>query len=627
MSYNIKELPKYINTAGKITVVTSLLGVVIFAAAFLLNIGAKELVKVDAQGFATTTVTVLNTPPEWTVDAQEENESSTTTPTNSDYQVAWVATATDSNDEDYFLLICNTAIAPSSTSNGPPTCNSPIQWAVSATTTSGSEARAATTTTEAPAVFAESNDWYAWICDAIVTNPRCNVLSKQGTATTASPFNVNHRPTFTVYSDNSETLGSAPGDVVTFYATTTDTDVVDAADTKQLIVCSTAAYSTTTNTCDATTLATSSFSTATQLTATYTISIPTRDTTYGAYGFVIDEHGHEATTTQQGANTVLTVANVAPTILGGNIILNGGNPITLTQEAAETTGFTLDFTASDNNSCSTSAQTAEITSYDLAVYRSGVSTSTCDTTGTNYNANECYDSGVATTTWNLVCTASSTSCTYDGLGDDDLDMLFECTFPLWYVADPTSGTSTQTFYFDENWRASVSPVDDDGASSTLVEADTPVELNSFMMFALDTTDIPYGDLEPGQRTDPLAATTTLRATGNVGLDQLLSGEHMCDYYTTAVKCQTSATSTISDQFQVFGTSTISYGAATSSGYILSSSTPVNIELNVLKPTSTATQTTGITYWGIEVPDTITKAGAYTGENTIWGVSGEPTEWY
>jgi hypothetical protein len=71
---------------------------------------------------------------------------------------------------------------------------------------------------------------------------------------------------------------------------------------------------------------------------------------------------------------------------------------------------------------------------------------------------------------------------------------------------------------------------------------------------------------------------------------------------------------------------VSYASASTTGKTVSSSTVKQLELNVLKPTSTSTQTTGVTYWGIEVPITITKAGNYTGENTIWGVTGEPSQW-
>lgn len=629
MSYNLEKLPKYINTAGKVSMVAALFSVVIFAIAFLLNIGAQELQKVDAQGVATTSVTVLNTPPQWTVNASELVASATTTPTNSDSQVTWVATAVDSNAEDYFLLICSTDATPTSTPGGPPACNGGIQWAVSATTTSGAQATAATTTTEvAPFFPGETKEWYAWVCDAVNPGARCNVnYTGHDGAATSSPFQVNRRPSFTAYSD---TGGADPGSIVTFYATSTDQDTVATNDTMQLHVCSTNSFSTTTDSCTATTLGTSTLSASMPLSADYTVFTPTPDGPYGAYGFVIDEHGHEASGGQQGQNSVLTVNNVAPTVLSGDIILNSGGPLILTQEAGQTTGFTLDFTINDNNSCETQVAGDEITGFEVAVFRSGIGTTSptgCDATGDNYDPNNCYDTGVASTTWNLVCTVVPGSCTYDGTVDFDDDVDYECTFPLWYVADPTNGTSTQTFYFEEIWSSAVAGADNNFATGTLATTTSPQELNSFLSFSLDTLAIPYGPLEPGDRTDPLVASTTLRATGNIGLDQSLSGEHMCDYYTSAVTCLTSATSTISDLYQVFATSTITYGTATTAGYTLSSTTVKQLELNILKPTTTATGTTGTTYWGIEVPGTITRAGTYTGENTIWGVSGEPERWY
>ena len=616
MSYNMHELPRYINTAGKITVITALLGVVCFAVVFLLNIGAKELQHVEAQGIATTSVTVLNTPPQWTVDAQEEYGSSGTDPTNSGDEVSWIATATDSNSEDYYLLICSDGSAPSSTPSGAPSCNSPIQWAVSAAASSGAQARAATTTTETTP-FSESNDWFAWVCDGIATNPRCNAVAKQGTGTTSSPFKVNSRPTFTAFSDDSPAL---PGVVVTFSSTATDTDMDTVPDTVQLWVCNTTSFNATSSIgCNNETLASSTL-TAFDPSGTYTIEIPTQDATYGAYGFVVDNHGHPAIGGSQGSNSVLTVLNATPTV--SVITLNGGGDLVLTQEAAETTGFTLRYTATDDNSCVNSSAGDEIVGFELSVYRSGIGSSTCDGTGVNYNPNNCYDTGIGTSTWNISCTASSTSC----VDSDDVDQIWDCTFPLWYVADPTDGSATTSLYFAENWIAAVAPVDDNGATSTLTEGSIGQELNSLLAFSLDTAAIPYGPLEPGDQTDPLVATTTLSATGNVGLDELLTGHHMCTYYTSAVTCDNSATSTIADTNQVFATSSISYAAATSSGFILSSSSQAELEINIPKSTSTVTQASGITYWGIRVPATITLAGSYTGENTFYGKVGEPAQW-
>jgi hypothetical protein len=207
----MSSLPKTLHTAGKITVLTSLFGVVTFVTLFLLNLGADELQQVQAQGTATTSITVLNTPPAWTIDAEEVIGSSTTTPTNSGSVTSWKATATDSNGAPYFLLICGSAVPPTpNPAAGPsflgtaaPDCSATTtQWAV-ASGTSGSVVTAATTTTEA---MAESNVWFAWICDDDPVNPRCNATYKQGTGTTSSPFNVNHRPTFTVFSDDSSKL-------------------------------------------------------------------------------------------------------------------------------------------------------------------------------------------------------------------------------------------------------------------------------------------------------------------------------------------------------------------------------------------------------------------------------------
>lgn len=616
MSYNMKELPQYINTAGKITVVTALAGVALFAVFFLLNIGAKELRHVEAQGLATTTVTVLNTPPQWTVDAQETPGSSTTTPTNSGSAVTWTARATDSNAESYYLLICSNGNVPTANVAAAPTCGSgAIRWAVSAFTASAATSTAATTTRES---MVESNAWFAWVCDTVAVNPRCNALVKQGTGSRASPFYVNHRPVFTAFWDNSPAL---PGATVTFRATSTDSDVVTVVDTVKLFVCSTNVFNTTTDTCTATTLATSTFA-ASNPAGTYIIPIPTQDQNYGAYGFIIDVHGHEASGGSQGSNSILTVNNATPSVGAAQITLNNGQNIILTQEAGQTTGFGLQYVATDNNSCQNAAAGNEIVDYVVSVYRSGIGSTTCNGLAGSYNANNCYPSAVATTTWNLGCTASTTSCG----GAADTTQIWNCTFPLWYIADPTDGGATNTPFFAQNWRAAVSAVDNNFATSSHTQSSIGQELLSFLSLTLNTAAIPYGALEPGQRTDPLVATTTISATGNVGLDELLTGKSMCTNFSNAVACRNSATSTIADFNQVFATSSVSYAFATSAGRTISSTTQKELEVNVRKSTSTSLYATGRTYWGIRVPITITLAGSYTGNNTIYGKVGEPAQW-
>lgn len=608
----MKELPHYIQTAGKITVITALFGVLVFAFIFLFNIGAKELQKADAQSNATTSVTVLNTPPQWTVDAQESPESSVAFPTNAGQQVRWVATATDSNSDSYYLLICSSSTtAPTAHTAAAPTCGSGVQWAVSSLTSSAAQATAATTTT---ASFVESNPWFAYVCDAVATNPRCNATYKQGTGTTSSPFVVNHRPVFTAFWDDSPKL---PGQVVTFHSTSSDPDTNN---TVKLYVCSTNSFSTTTG-CGATTLASSSFKTS-NATATYSIVIPTQDQNYGAYGYVVDNHHFAASGGSQGSNSVLTVSNATPTIPAAQITLNNGANLTLTNEAAQTTGFTLQFAVSDNNSCVNAASGNEDPNYVLSVYRSGIGSSTCNGTAGSYNANDCYPSKVATTTWNLSCTASTTSCT----GSSDTTQIYNCTFPLWYIADPTDGVASTTQYNAQDWRAAVSAVDDNHATSTFTQSSIGQELLSFLSLTLDTLAIPYGQLEPGQQTDPLAATTSIRATGNVGLNELLTGESMCPGYTNASHCRTSATSTIADRYQVYATSSVTYASATSSNHTLSSTTQKLLKIQVRKSTSTTFQSNKKTFWGIKVPVSITLAGSYTGQNTFYGAVSNSASW-
>ncbi len=302
------------------------------------------------------------------------------------------------------------------------------------------------------------------------------------------------------------------------------------------------------------------------------------------------------------------------------ISINGGSDIILTTEAGSTTGFTFSFVAADNNSCDAAggANNDEITDYELSIYRSGIGSTTCGVGAGSYNPNNCYPSGLATTTWNLSCTASTTACT----GNTDIDTAWSCTFPLWYIADPTDGTATSTQYSTENWLAQVQATDDDAATGALSEGTIGVEVTSFLAFALNTLSIPYGALEPGDQTDFLVATTTVAATGNVGLDKDVTGEAMCTSFTQSADCPNSATSTIPEDQQVFATGTVAYAQGTP----LSSTTVQEIEINVPKSTSTSTPSTSNAYWGIAVPASVTFAGDYYGLNTFTARVGESVNW-
>lgn len=624
MTYNPSEHTKYLMTAGKISITAAVAGLAVFIVAFIFDAGTQELSRVSAQT-ATTSLTVLNTPPAFVINAYEVIESSTTSPTNSGNVVQWAAVAEDSNNAPYFLLVCSTNASP--TANGAisindlgtaaPSCGGGTQWGVSAATPSGNLATVSTTTTEV-APFAESNDWYAWVCDDDPTNPRCNTVPVQGySATNSSPFNVNFRPVFSGLVNNGPV---DPGGTLVFDSTSSDPDTVGGEDFIYLVVCQAQTYSTTTNTCPTEDfIASTTINVLANASATYTLASIVRDDTYPAYGYIVDQHGHEAL--GNPIQSDFTVNNVAPEVLSADISLNGGANIILTNPGGETTGFTLDFKVRDANSCLNAASSSEITGYVASIFRSSYGTTTCDGTAGSYDPNYCYPSGVPTATWNLNCTASTTQCVSPLV--DQLD--FTCTFPLWFVADPTAGSvNLPALFAADDWVAAIRGVDDDAAQGAFAITSSPVELISLTALDLITAQIPYGALEPGDNSGTLSASTTVRSIGNTAIDQEVRGESMCGTFAVGNECQPSATSTIPESEQQFSSTTLAYGSPLA--VTLSSTTYNEVELNVQKSTSTSTPNPGVTYWGIAVPISITLAGSYTGLNTFMAVTAESDDW-
>jgi hypothetical protein len=616
MTYNNVKFPKYVRTAGKITMLTAITGLLVFIFAFAIDVGTKELSKVSAQT-ATTTLTVLNTPPAFTINAYERTESSTTTPTNSGSLIEWGAVGTDANGADYYLLICSTNASPTPNNSAAPTCGGGIQWGVSTSTDSGTLAYVATTTTEV-APFAQSNIWYGWVCDGDAVDPRCSVSPVQGySATNSSPFIVNFRPVLTAFDNDGP---ADPGEVVNFYSTSTDPDTEGGDDDIYLIVCnSNTDYSTTTNTCPNDFIASSTVGFLSDASAAYTLAAIMRDDAYPAYGYIIDEHGHEANSNP--IQNDFTVNNVAPTVLGGDIDLNGGIDISLTIPADETTGFTLDFTIRDANSCLTAASSSEIVDYTASVFRSSYGTTTCNGTVGSYDPNYCYASDLATTTWNLVCTPTNTCASPL---QDSRD--YSCTFPLWFLADPTdAGPNTPATFAFDNWSAGVLGIDDDALAGVMSTTSAAVELISFSSISILANEIAYGGIEPGNDTGTLIATSTLLNVGNTGLDQEARGESMCGTYSLSTPCAPNPNSTIPEDQQQFASTTLSYNSPFA--LTLSSTTDQEVELDVFKTISTSTPEEGTTYWGIAVPIAITLAGSYEGLNTFTAVTAEATDWF
>lgn len=612
MSYNTTEFPQYVKTAGKVTVLTAVAGLLVFMFAFMFDAGTQELKKVSAQQSATTTLTVLNTPPEFAVLPYEVFESSTTSPTNSGTSIQWSAVAADANGSDYYLLVCSGNATPTPHVTNAPACHaSTVQWGVSTSTISGQTAVVSTTTTEV-APFAEVNNWYAWVCDNDITNPRCSVTPEQGDyATSSSPFHVNKRPVLTNFYNNGPIN---PGELVTFLSTSSDTDTVGGDQNVFLVVCSTnSGIDPITRTCvDSSDIASTSPGVTADATATYQLPLVIRDDTYAAYGYLVDQYAHVALANPISAD--FAVNNVAPVVWGGDIDLNNGANMVLSTPAGETTGFTLDFRITDANSCLNAASSSELVGYTVALHRSTVSN--CDGTGDNYNPNQCYDNAVPTSVWNIGCSATTTCASPL---QDYMD--YTCTFPLWFITDPTDALSP---YNAENWQASIAGVDDNNATGTAATTTNPVEVVSFTALDILASEIAYGSIEPGSDTGTLSATSTALNVGNTGLNQDISGDSMCGTYSVGNPCEVSATSTIQEDQQKFSSTTLSY--ASPLALSLSSTTPQELVINIPKTTSTSTLQEGDTYWGIAVPLSVTLAGSYQGMNTFQAVASNPANW-
>ena len=548
-------------------VVSLVFGLIFSFSGLRFNLRFSE-VKADD---ASTSVEVGNVAPSFTVAPHEDpaswggGDSGGSGPTNAGDDVTFKATATDANGDQWKLLVCKTAGVSGVDCDG----GASDRWCVSASAVnSGSENSCAYTTSDSDA---QSNDWYAYACDA----QSCSSVN-QGSGNSGSPFKVNHRPSFTAASNNGP---KDPGQDVTWTTTVSDSDDDTYQDQVKLYVCATSGFNPSSG-CTGTQLCASNWTTSNP-SCSYSIPTPTPDTTYNAYVYVIDWHSFAASGGQQGANSSYAVNNVAPSV--SNVTLNNGNNIDLIESS--TKDVTVTATVSDNNSCQ------DIQTVKTSVYRSGIGWSGCDTEG-EANENYCYAL--------ITCTYDTGTCT----GSNDVDATYTCTVSIWHDADPTdSGTQ----YPDQNWLNTVIGYDE--ALSGYTEISTGVEMNSLV--ALDVTNaINYGTLAPGGEndTDKTAAVT---ATGNVGLDAEYSGTNMTSGGNSIPVSQ--------QKYDLTGGKTWSNMDYTLSG------TATERELNCQKTTNHTNPATKNTYFRIRIPDN-QPTGTYSGTNTFGAVKGETGDW-
>ena len=612
------------STVGKVSLY-ALAGGLVVGSIFLVTLLQWQVPEAQADNVSTS-LTVLNTPPNWTIEAHESVESSTSTPTNAGLVLTFVGTGTDSSNDNYWLLICAASSTPIAHNNAPPSCaNGVLQWAISATTTSGTQASAATTTKETFPFNNESNNWYGYICDGNSTGAQCNPVQENGTLgfpTQQSPFVINHPPVFQTISNDGP---KDPGAVITWTATAYDNDTIRGGDTVKLYVCKANDFATSTGCGAGGTWAASTFVASNPSTST-TLSIPLQDKSYSAFVYIEDQNFLVATSTFEASHSDFSVNNVAPSVDAATISLvdrDGSGDLTLNKPAATSGPYTVQFIVTDNNSCQNSSSGHEIASATTTIYRSGIGASACQVSG-DYNTNSCYPS--ANTQTQITCTQdTSGAITGNGCsGATDATVGWVCSFPLWFNADPTDAGSVHAA---ENWLAGVQTTDDNGLLSAFATSSTGNELDSFLAFAVSTTSIGYGGLQPGQKNDPLSVTTDLQEEGNTGLDESLYGDRMCTTWTSPDSCDSvvdpSFTKTITVDNQHFATSSVSYA----SGNALTASTsPSSLAIHVQKTTATSSIQSKNTWWGINVPSTITVAGSYKGQNTITAVESSAAFW-
>ncbi len=585
-----KIIKKKIKRSIPWLIIIALIGLTVSSAFFNFNISiyknltsnklslSIEVPQAEAQNdTASTTVTVKNAPPAFVVDPAEVPASTSTSPINVGGSITFTATADDPENNDYYLIICDSDSVIASTTGGPPTCGG-TTFCVSNLTTD--ETQASCTYTNVADPGAETDDWYAFVCDNHSTEADCSSAS-QGTApniyASSSPIYINHAPSFTyVYTsdDNKD-----PGGTFTVTASTTDTDVLGGQDVLYLYVCSTNSWSTSTG-CTADELCMGT-STSPNISCSFATSTPAPDGSWSYYAFVMDEH-YFASPDNSKTNTY-TVNNVAPIV--SNVILNGGNDITLNMRGAPETVVVASSTVTDYNGCS------DIVDATSTIYLSSVAG------GANCTAddNNCYQ-------------IANTSCIVTNCSGAIANVTCSTTFAFYAV--PTDAALTGNPNAADNWLAKITAYDEalSGASTTA----TGVDVNGTTALEVTQTDIAYGIIQAGQNTGTSTATTTIVNYGNTPVNSDLIGTDMLK--------DNVGPDLIAVNNQQFDLAYFYYGTGT----VLSSTTPQTVDIDAARPTSTADVSDNI-FWGIGIP-VGTPSGDYYGENTFSAVF-DSTGWF
>jgi hypothetical protein len=539
-----------------------------------------ELEVPDAKALttATTTVTVRNAPPEWTVNPYEGPTSSTSSPTNIGDNVIFRATGNDYEANNYYLIVCSVNSVNPGAGGGAPTCGGGTTYCVS---TSTPDDQAAHCSHNTAAEASESYVWYAFLCDNHTTQTDCSDGRQGNINGNGSPYIVNHGPTFTSATSSINFVN--PGGMFRFSTVSFDPDIQrTASDTLKIYACD-AAGASFAGGCTGNQLCTKSGS-STDIMCDYNDTAPTPDNTYNYWVYMYDQWGATATPASRTGN--YTINNVAPSV--GSVTLNNSSNITpnLKNAPADVT-VTLYADITDQNHCS------DMTQGTSTIYLStAVNGADCAA-----NSNDCYQITQASCGYTDCQTANAT----------DAVARLTCTTTMAHFLIPT----TEGTYVGSSWYARLTSIDDNSAKgSGSYVVPNGVEGVSVLGLDVATSSIAYGIIRSGSNTGWANSTTTIVNYGNVPLDTNVSGTWM-----------STSTFVIPESQQKFSLANFDWG---SSGTAMSSTSPTLVDVVISRPTS-LTNVTDDLYWGIGIPPGTT-SGDYTGLNTFLAVKDVDGGW-
>jgi len=534
--------------------------------------------------FATTTVTVKNAPPTFTIEASEVVSSTSTSPVNMGYSIGFTARANDVEDNDYYLIICDQAGVTASTTGGAPTCDN-TTLCVSGNVASDADASCTYSGVVDPTSIGgaddEIQDWYAYVCDDHSLEAVCSDSYSQGTSPNngdnSSPFYVNHAPVFTAIATPVDNQEPGASNLFTVTASVTDVDTREIVDDLTLAVCQTDSWSTSTGcTVELCTATSTTPDISCQFaTSTAPLNWVAKDGTYNLYAFVKD--WHEMPAVANSRTGTYTVVNVAPVVSGVNF--NDGGNITLNLKTAPEVVVTASGTITDINGC------ADLDHATSTIYWSGSSGWNCDS-----DDDECYQIGSSN------CVQVSGSC---GIYPDS-NADYVCTTTLAFHAIPTdigsSNPNSGTW-----WEAAISGFDESliGTASSAVDT---VDVSQAPGLDVNEATIPFGSIRGNEDSGAVNATTTVENYGNTPLDTTFEGNDMVRQGGGGYIGADQQEYDLGDFVYGFGSWTLASGTAS-----------VARDLDLPKPTTALELRTDDVMWGINVPAG-KLSGIYEGSN-------------